>query len=547
MSVKKIEGCLNIVVKVLSIILGLLSFVLLIISATVDRSAITPGIVFGIFAALMFLISKTSVSKMFDSPALKNAGVFLSTEQIERLEKGQDFPIVQTPVVLKPGELAIFYCEATKQETKNRVVGRTGGYGGASIRLAKGLSIHTGRTASRPIYGDVHSHFPGKFVMTTHRLVFLNGQKGFDIPYDKISSFQHYLDAIAIQSKSTTHLLLLPRPDLINALFTTIQTTGVAEFAAMMNKCYIQGERYSLEVKYHCSCGAEVKRNMKFCPGCGDSLEFPEDPNVKIENGKVLLEGANYEDRLKDNSLKIELPDSLQMNEPVTNEPSISASAATSLPEEPVDTVSPVTNNPLVKPKKRIFMIIGACFFGFYFAIFFIGSFSSNLRGMLGPATATGILTFMFIMLARSPKTEKYIGKLPKPIFVLICILAAIICGAVITGLTNQTTGNESNLQNQSNLQTPSVIKQQVESTSINNENTKKKQIPTQKKYWYTLGGKIHNSTCQYYGKTEGFYTDGQINKSNCQYCGGRSLPQDYDNLRKTMQKRSINRNSDSN
>ena len=134
-----------------------------------------------------------------------------------------------------------------------------------------------------------------------------------------------------------------------------------------------------------------------------------------------------------------------------------------------------------------------------------------------------------------------------QPIFVLICILATIICGAIITGLTNQTTGNESNLQNQSNLQTPSVIKQRVESTSINNENTKKKQIPTQKKYWYTLGGKIHNSTCQYYGKTEGFYTDGQINKSNCQYCGGRSLPQDYDNLRQTMQKRSINRNSDSN
>ena len=66
------------------------------------------------------------------------------------------------------------------------------------------------------------------------------------------------------------------------------------------------------------------------------------------------------------------------------------------------------------------------------------------------------------------------------------------------------------------------------------------------KKYWYTLGGKIHNSTCKYYGKTEGFYTDGRIDKSDCQYCGGRSLPQDYDNLREVMQKRSINRNGNS-
>ena len=123
-------------------------------------------------------------------------------------------------------------------------------------------------------------------------------------------------------------------------------------------------------------------------------------------------------------------------------------------------------------------------------------------------------------------------------------------------------------MQNQSNAQTTSVIKQQVESvninnadcdqytqnqikqrtepTTINNEDTKKEQMPSRKKYWYTLGGKIHNSTCQYYGKTEGFYTDGRIDKSDCQYCGGRSLPQDYDNLREVMQKRSINRNGNS-
>ena len=441
---KKNEGCLNAFGKVLAGISCFIGIMMFIIASTVNEDGIYgAGTTFLVIGIVLFLICKTSVSKTMNRPAFKNAGVYLTAEQIERLEKGQDFPIVQTPVVLKPGELAIFYCEATKQETKNRVVGRTGGYGGASIRLAKGLSIHTGRTASRPIYGDVHSHFPGKFVMTTHRLVFLNGQKGFDISYDKISSFQHYLDAISIQSKSTTHLLLLPRPDLINALFTTIQTTGVAEFAAMMNKCYIQGDRYSLEVKYHCSCGAEVKRDMKFCPGCGDSLEFPEDPDVKIKDGQVSLEGANYEERLKDNSLKIELPDSLQMNEPLIPE-----SPANPSPEEPTNAAHPVTNNPIAKPKKRIFMIVGACFFGFYFVIFFIGSFGPNLTGMLGPATATGILTFMFVMLARSPKTETHIGKLTKPVFVLICIILAIVGGAVITKLTNQNAHKTSSEQN---------------------------------------------------------------------------------------------------
>ena len=85
-------------------------------------------------------------------------------------------------------------------------------------------------------------------------------------------------------------------------------------------------------------------------------------------------------------------------------------------------------------------MIIGACFFGFYSTIFFIGALGSNSTGILGPATATGILTFIFIMLARSPKTERHIGKLSKPVFVLLCIIATIICGCIITRLTNQNT-----------------------------------------------------------------------------------------------------------
>ena len=117
MSIGKTEGCLNVVLKVLSIILGFLSFVM-IASAAIDKSAITPGIVSGIFAVLIFLISKTSVSKMLDNPAFKNAGVFLSAEQIERLEKAQDIPIVQTPVVLKPGELRFFIVKPQNKKQK---------------------------------------------------------------------------------------------------------------------------------------------------------------------------------------------------------------------------------------------------------------------------------------------------------------------------------------------------------------------------------------------------------------------------------------------
>jgi endonuclease G len=105
-------------------------------------------------------------------------------------------------------------------------------------------------------------------------------------------------------------------------------------------------------------------------------------------------------------------------------------------------------------------MIIGACFFGFYSAIFFIGSFGPNLTGMLGPATATGILAFMFIMLARSPKTETHIGKISKPAFVILCLIAMLLSGIIITRLTNQT---PSQSQNQSPL-----VNEQSDNTQSN-------------------------------------------------------------------------------
>lgn len=142
-------------------------------------------------------------------------GVYLSEQQIHRLESRTELPIVDTPVFLNSGEVAVYYCAATLQEVKNRVVGRTGSYGGGTIRIAKGFSIHTGGSSSRPVYGDVATHYDGEMVLTTNRLVFLSEQKGFEVPYHAITAGTAYSDGLSIQSRSHTYTLIFPRRNLL--------------------------------------------------------------------------------------------------------------------------------------------------------------------------------------------------------------------------------------------------------------------------------------------------------------------------------------------
>ena len=97
---KKNEGCLNAFGKVLAGISCFIGIMMFIIASTVNEDGIYgAGTTFLVIGIVLFLICKTSVSKTMNRPAFKNAGVYLTAEQIERLEKGQDFPIVQTPVV----------------------------------------------------------------------------------------------------------------------------------------------------------------------------------------------------------------------------------------------------------------------------------------------------------------------------------------------------------------------------------------------------------------------------------------------------------------
>ena len=298
---------------------------------------LSVAIVFGFLAILFLLISirspKTKTKAMERKTAklakkelrrqqlaqqrrmLAYKGIFLSEQQIRKLESKVELPVVDTPVFLNQGEVAVYYSIATRQETKNRVVGRTGGYSGGTVRIAKGFSVHTGGSSSRPIYGDVSTHYEGKMVLTNKRLIFLSDQKAFEVPYTSITAATAYSDGISIQSRSHTYTLILPKADLAVIAFDAVRTgeipiANTTTYVANYNDDFDDDLDFEIESVDHASVSsvdgmeghefeyfsAELLRkngfsNVRVTPGSGD-----QGVDILAEKGgiKYAIQCKNY-------------------------------------------------------------------------------------------------------------------------------------------------------------------------------------------------------------------------------------------------------------
>lgn len=113
-------------------------------------------------------------------------GVYLTGEQIYQIENKISLPIVHTSMYLEYDEVAVYHSVATRQEMKKKVVGRTGGYWGGTIRVTKRFSIHTGSSSGTPVYGEVPVSYEGDLIITNKRLVFWSAQKGFSFLHHEV-------------------------------------------------------------------------------------------------------------------------------------------------------------------------------------------------------------------------------------------------------------------------------------------------------------------------------------------------------------------------
>lgn len=106
----------------------------------------------------------------------------------------------QAPIILKKGE-------ALKVSLPNivlwepRAVRRTkGGYGGPSIRVAKGLYFRVGQfSATGESHDEMRSIDQGNFSLTNKRIIFSGSKRAIEVPLKKIISMEPFSDGIAIR------------------------------------------------------------------------------------------------------------------------------------------------------------------------------------------------------------------------------------------------------------------------------------------------------------------------------------------------------------
>ena len=104
-----------------------------------------------------------------------------------------ELPVVQNVrgMILKPGEICHYQSDAYVLVIKNEVVEHTAGHRGISVRVAKGVTLHSGGSRGHSIRRDVSYTYPGVFTMTNKRFV-MTGEKAFEYSLDKLTYFNDY-------------------------------------------------------------------------------------------------------------------------------------------------------------------------------------------------------------------------------------------------------------------------------------------------------------------------------------------------------------------
>lgn len=155
-------------------------------------------------------------------------------EKMQRVLSMSVLPVEQYPevIILNAGEICHYQIPAVAVVVKNQVVGRTGGSGGVSVRVAKGVTLHSGRSAGKTIRDDVPYFYGGVFSITNQRII-MTGERSFEHPVNKLTSITPYScvsgDGVTLQFGRTTHNLLVDEPYWISKIVELIRNGAPVE------------------------------------------------------------------------------------------------------------------------------------------------------------------------------------------------------------------------------------------------------------------------------------------------------------------------------
>ncbi|MGB2783430.1 MAG: hypothetical protein WBC45_05765 [Atribacterota bacterium] len=123
---------------------------------------------------------------------------------------------------------------------------RTGGYGGPSVRLAKGLSFRLGGFKAES-HEELRNIDQGTFTLTDKRIVFSGNKKTINVSLNKVISINPYSDGISITREGfskTQYFGGLPKA---NISFNVKDKTYVEQFSGLILMYLIEGLARKIE------------------------------------------------------------------------------------------------------------------------------------------------------------------------------------------------------------------------------------------------------------------------------------------------------------
>lgn len=135
-----------------------------------------------------------------------------------RIRNGENMPVIEPidGLILQKNEICHCACLSYRRETKNETVGYECGYGGVSLRVAKGVTLHSGGTRSHAVKKDVVHEYQGATCITNKRVVFLPfaDGKSFSIPLRSLIGFSKQYDGYIFQKENNSYSVRLGKSEL---------------------------------------------------------------------------------------------------------------------------------------------------------------------------------------------------------------------------------------------------------------------------------------------------------------------------------------------
>lgn len=112
-------------------------------------------------------------------------------ERMDALNKGILPAVNSGSVILGKDEVCHFHGSVTYVKVKEKVIGYSGGGGGVSFRITKGIRLHTSSGNKKAIRGNVAQEDEGFLIITNKRII----GSAFNISFDKKLSSLSYLES----------------------------------------------------------------------------------------------------------------------------------------------------------------------------------------------------------------------------------------------------------------------------------------------------------------------------------------------------------------